>query len=123
MATPFTAGQKVRASELNGLLTPGAWQIPTLGLSRANLGSGFVPVRYRLLTVLNAIQVQGTLAAGAGAGTLFTLPVGFRPANSHVFGGQHGTNASLEVYALNTGAFTVPATTSFLAWNEIIPLD
>lgn len=70
-----------------GIANPGGWTAPTLSSPFGNFGGGFRTVRYR--KVGNLVVVQGLLGVTAGTAASavpFTLPVGFRPLQNHIFG-------------------------------------
>lgn len=70
------------------------WVSPTLLNSWANFGSGFQTARYRRLA--GRVEIQGLVTGGTGpASTVFTLPVGYRPAAALIF----ATIASANVVA------------------------
>jgi hypothetical protein len=51
--------------------------------SWGNFGSGYQPARY--CRIGSRVYIEGAISGGTIATTMFTLPVGFRPVNSHVF--------------------------------------
>ena len=73
-------------TEIDTRLTATAWATPTLG-SVVDYGFGFGGPRY-FKDALGIVHMKGVLKATAtitSLGTLFTLPVGFRPAETLVF--------------------------------------
>lgn len=73
-------------TEIDTRLTATAWATPTLA-SVVDYGSGFGGPRY-FKDALGIVHMKGVLKATAtitSLGTLFTLPVGFRPAETLVF--------------------------------------
>lgn len=74
-------------AEIDARLTATAWATPTLSGSVTDYGSGFGGPRY-FKDALGIVHMKGVLKATAtigSLGTLFTLPVGFRPAETLVF--------------------------------------
>lgn len=96
-----------------------AWATPTPGNGWSNLGSGFSTVGYRK-DVAGWVHVKGVLAGGtATAGTaLFTLPAGYRPAETRVF--SVASSGAGEVRLANTGVLTIQtASASYLSLDNI----
>lgn len=123
MTTPFTAGQKVRASRLNEYLAPGAW-VNVSGALRANLATDWQPLRYRKLAMSNSVEIIGMVVSGA-AGILFTLPSGYRPAKHSLIVGLNSDGTSNVIQILYTTG-QVDITASGGAWTYIhdtFPLD
>jgi hypothetical protein len=61
------------------------WITPTLLNGWANFGGGYQAARYRRL-VSGQVEIQGLVAGGTGPPqTIFTLPVGYRPAKALIF--------------------------------------
>ena len=60
----------------------GEWQTPTLAGSWVAYGTPFQAPRYRK-TASGIVYIEGLVKSGSG--TIFTLPVGYRPAASQLF--------------------------------------
>lgn len=58
------------------------WVSPTLNSPWTNYGGGWQPARYNR-DAMGTVFVEGLVAGGTG--TVFTLPVGFRPAQNLIF--------------------------------------
>ena len=73
--------------EINGdvkvtgsVLGEDSWTYPTANFGWITTGSGYMPLRF-VRDKLGYVHVQGSLKGGSQCGVLFTLPVGYRPAN------------------------------------------
>lgn len=60
-----------------------AWRAPTLQNSWVNWGLEHAPAGY-MMNDSNLVVLRGLIKSGT-AGTVFTLPAGFRPAHTHIF--------------------------------------
>lgn len=101
MTTPFTAGRKLRASEMNALLAPTAWTaIP----GATAFGAGTQSPQYRKFG--DEVQLRGLMAAATNNTTLGTLPVGFRPPATCIFATTSDTATANRIDVLSTGVIT-----------------
>jgi hypothetical protein len=101
--TTAVAADMVTQAELNvfGLVTPTAWATPTLATNWSNLNaSSHQTVQYRK-NALGNVEIKGVAAKSTALVTpdsIFTLPVGFRPARETLFGtGSNGGYATIRV--------------------------
>lgn len=84
----------------------GPWASPTLAGSWENFGGGYATMQYRKDTS-GLVTIKGCVKTGSGI--LFTLPVGYRPAESKRFaccGGLAGTPVSGQVDIGSSGSVT-----------------
>lgn len=96
MTSPFTAGRKVRASQLNSLLAPTTWTaIP----GATEFGAGQQVPQYRKFG--DRVELRGLFAAAANGTVLGTLPTGFRPPAPLLFPTmtESGTGNRMDVLA------------------------
>lgn len=98
-------------SEVAALAVTG-WTAATLAGSWTNYGSGYVPARFKKVGTM--VFVQGTTTGGTG--TLFTLPVGYRPAtNLNVVSSGNGAFATILI--ASTGVVSLSTGTSALSFD------
>ena len=95
-----------------------SWITPTLLNSWVNFGSGFQSARFRRL-ISGQVEIQGLVTAGTGpASTVFTLPVGYRPAAALVFATiANNAIARLDVEADGDVRWQAGGTNAFLSLN------
>lgn len=101
------------------------WFTPTLLNSWTNFGSGFQTARYRRLPS-GQVEIQGLVAGGTGPlSTVFTLPVGYRPAAALVFATiANNALARLDVEADGDVRWVLGGTNAFLSLNCVFyPAD
>jgi hypothetical protein len=93
-------------------MTPEAWITPTLTNGWVNFGAPRENLSFRK-TVTGDVVIRGSVKNGATGTVVFTLPVGYRPANERQFptvaGGQLG---SVVVSSTGTVALTLGAGSS-----------
>jgi hypothetical protein len=65
-----------------GAIPPSGWVSPSLNSPWTNYGGGWQPARY-MKDAAGTVFIEGLVAGGTG--TVFTLPVGFRPAQNLIF--------------------------------------
>lgn len=91
------------------------WNAPTLANGWANFGGGFNPAGY-WKDPAGVVHLRGLLASGTlnGAAAMFTLPAGYRPANTEMFVAI-SNNAVGRVDVRNTGDVvpTIGSNTNF----------
>jgi hypothetical protein len=94
-------------------ITPGAWLSPTLLNSWVNYGAPFETAGYRK-TPTGEVQLRGMIKNGTTTnGTvLFTLPAGYRPANTRAFPSVQGGNASCRIDVSAAGDVTIQTVTN-----------
>lgn len=97
------------------------WIAPTLVGGWSNYGSGYVPARYRRLNGI--VYAQGLVRFGSG--TIFTLPVGFRPAFNMLTTGIEGTNTvcRTDFNANGTVVAAAGASNSLWSFNAVFPAE
>lgn len=96
-----------------------AWIAPTLTSPWVNFGGVFQAAKYRK-TSEGLVMISGVVTGGSSGSTIFTLPVGYRPAASLLF-------ASMSNYAIArldvTAAGAVSAVTvSAGSWCSLEPI-
>lgn len=102
-------------------LEPGTWVIPATQ-GRANLGTGYTPLRYRKVPALGGVRVTGMVVAGA-AGTLFTLQPGFRPPRYGMLHALLAGGGGADCQVGPDGVVAVPATSGWMSFDGIVELD
>lgn len=101
-------------------ITVGAAGAPAFGAGWSNFGSGYNPAGFR--RVGDMVQLRGTVNSAGGGGTsttIFTVPVGYRPANN-CDQGILGNSIINQLVFLATGAVLcnfAPAATTYLLDN------
>lgn len=103
------------------LIYPGPWQTPA-SQARANYSVDYQPLRFRLTKRGRSVEISGMVVSGA-AGTLFTLPVGYRPLKISPLPAADGAAKAQLLQIAPTGAVQVPADTAWLAIAGEFPLD
>lgn len=78
---PVSTAQQT-ALDLKADAAQPAWTAPTLLNGWQNLGSGYEPAGYKKDTT-GTVWIKGQVKSGSGV--IFTLPSGYRPANSQLF--------------------------------------
>lgn len=97
------------------IYTPGAWQIPSLGLGWIGLGGAWRNPRYRkdqsgMVTIEGAMQ----RAVSALDGVIFTLLSGYRPAADLIFGG-YSAGGSFRINVKSNGDVEVSGSNMFFS--------
>jgi hypothetical protein len=75
---------QVRSIATGSLDGDAVWQVPTLAGSWTNYGSGYNPAGYRK-DASGFVHLRGLVTGGSAVSTIFTLPVGYRPAYRNLF--------------------------------------
>ena len=83
------------------VLAPRQWIEPTLLNGWVNNSSSEYPVSY-MKDSLGFVHIRGTVKDGTPNATIFTLPVGYRPAKNVLFVGGWG-NSARPVYIYSNG--------------------
>ncbi len=98
------------------------WITPTFAGTWANLGGGTTPAGY-WKDPFGVVHLRGTVDTGAlPPSTIFTLPVGYRPAFQHNFAGiRTGAGVTSRVSVLATGV--VQETAGRTAAGHFLSLD
>lgn len=103
-----------------GIANPGGWTAPALSAPFGNFGAGFRNVRYRKVGNLVVVQgVMGVTGAIGASAVPFTLPVGFRPLQSHICC-SFWSSGAFRWDVNNTGQLV---TGSALAVGQFVSLD
>lgn len=104
MAVPTAAGD----AATKGYVDPEGWiaVLGGIGFSGAwgNVGGGAQTARYRKRGT--DVEIEGAVAGGADGGTVFTLPVGYRPAATQGFAVMTNVGVANATIA-NTGGLTL----------------
>lgn len=79
-------------SRLEATLSAPKFIAPALGNSWANYGGGYALAGF-YMDGLGRVHLKGLIKSGASAATIFTLPVGFRPEQTLLFGVLAQNNA------------------------------
>lgn len=94
--------------ELDRRLSMGSWTAPSLTSGWTNF-AGEQPIQYRKnaqgIVTIRGTGMPGTFGTGA---TLFTLPVGFRPAAQERFGSPTSPNGTIALILVQTDGRVVP---------------
>lgn len=103
-----------------------AWTFPTLNSGYANLDAlnpgSWTRLRYRKLNA-QLIRIVGTLAGPLAAGTIFTLPTGYRPLYKEAITGTSAPTAAAQVEVQSSGAVVLTAAVSgYLTFNGTVDL-
>lgn len=79
-------------SRLEATLSAPKFIAPTLGNSWANYGASYAVAGF-YMDGLGRVHLKGLIKSGASAATIFTLPPGFRPEQTVIFGVLAQNNA------------------------------
>ena len=101
IVTPLKLAQK---------LTPEAWIVPTLANGWVNYGTPYDTAGYRK-DPLGRVHLKGLVKNGTAQTTIFTLPVGYRPAADKLFLVQTGAGASARLEVNSNGTVVAAANT------------
>lgn len=114
-----TAIQEVSRAILNKRSTPTGWIEPTLLNGWVNYDSAWDNVAY-CLDSDGFVHVKGMIRTGTTAAntTLFTLPVGYRPARNMIFAGRMSGNLSFELRVFSTGAVLIGDSGGSATWTS-----
>jgi len=111
------ATQQIQSDQI--LAPNSTWVAPTLLNSWTNFGTGFAAAGYRKLisgeVILKGVIAPGTTTAGT---VLFTLPAGYRPADTLVFVAASSTKVRIDV-ASNGDVKIMEVPSSFLSLDGI----
>lgn len=123
VATPTTT-PPVQSSGVvsdTGWIYVGAVGAPPFQGGWVNYGAGYVPVRFRRKD--GVVHVQGL--GKSGSGTIFTLPVGFRPAFNMLTPAIDGVNGIARTDVNANGTVVAAAGASVALWtiNAIYPAE
>lgn len=102
-----------------------AWTYPALGGSWVNYASGYSSLGYRKDS-MGYLRLRGVIKSGTSASTIFTLPVGYRPAyhTEFVVASATGTTANVIVYSTGIVSIETMATNTWISFDNVsIPLD
>jgi hypothetical protein len=122
MAT-INAGSRILAA----VLSPGPWLPMTLINTWTNYGAGYSTGQYRLVPLINEVEVIGNLshASTSGNSVFWTIPAGFIPASNQIVCAT-GSPSGAEIGALSTGSlevFTMPAATTLIQFHGWYSMD
>lgn len=102
---------------------PGAWQLAPTTRFRGD----FSPPQYRLLPILNSVEILGLCAAVTAGQVLWTMPAGYLPQNKIMIpcmAASGSTTAASQLSVDAAGAVTaLTAATTWLAIKTTYPLD
>jgi hypothetical protein len=97
--------QRLAKLERYGLKSE-AFIAPTLAGAWVNFGGSYATAGYAR-DPLGFVWLRGVIKNGAVPLTVFTLPVGYRPALDEIFNGIEGTNGSCRIDVTQGGAVIV----------------
>lgn len=120
----FAAGQKITAVDLNELIVPDSgWIAVTFENSWEDYGSGFAPCAFRKIG--DEVYLKGLMKLGTVGASAFTLPVGYRPAETNIFAIQAAeVGKRIDIGATGTVVVTASATNSYVSISGIsFPAD
>lgn len=118
--TTYPAGTILPGADENWNYVGTAGQ-PSFATGWSNFGHSGAGLGFRLAGApFNTVLVDGIVTPGSGAGaTLFTLPVGYRPASAQVIGGTNTTTGNNGYWVVNpSGAVTAGAFGGILSGDE-----
>lgn len=102
---------------LKKLSAPEPWQTPTFENSWVNFAGGFAAAGY-WKDAEGVVHLRGVVKSGTVGATIFTLPLGYRPLDRHMFAAMTDTNTIGRVDVVADG--TVVASS---ASNVYLSLD
>lgn len=98
-----------------GAIPPSGWVNATLNSPWVNYGGGWQPARY-MKDGSGTVFIEGLVAGGAGPGTIFTLPAGYRPAQSLIFSTvANNSFARIDVSSTGTVVWSTGGTSAFIS--------
>lgn len=98
-----------------GAIPPSGWVNATLNSPWVNYGGGWQPARY-MKDGSGTVFIEGLVAGGAGPGIIFTLPVGYRPAQSLIFSTvANNSFARIDVSSTGTVVWSTGGTSAFIS--------